>query len=80
MNDCIEEFILEVWDTIHFSCNVNYFFTSKLSHIRFGGKKHKQSTHWDLIGVVLHTILEMKDKKYLSTYPVTCGTFMYLVR
>jgi hypothetical protein len=27
-------------------------------------KKPKQSTHWDLIKVVWHTNLEMRDKKY----------------
>jgi hypothetical protein len=43
-------------------------------------KKPKKSTYWDLIGVVWHTILGMRDKKHLFAYCVTCGTFMYLVR
>jgi len=47
---------------------------------RIWWKELKQSTHWDLIEVVSHTILEMKDKKYVSPYHITYGTFMYLVR
>jgi hypothetical protein len=47
---------------------------------RIWWKKPKQSTHWDLIGVVWHTNLEMKDRKYLSTHHTNYGTFMYLVR
>jgi hypothetical protein len=47
---------------------------------RIWWKEPKQSTHWDLIRIVWHTILEMKDKKYLSTYRITYGTFMFLVR
>ncbi len=46
---------------------------------RIWWKKPKQSTHWDLIKVIWDTSLEMRDKKYLFAYRVTCGTFMYLV-
>jgi hypothetical protein len=54
--------------------------TKKTRPHRIWWKEPKQSTHWDLIGVIWHTNLEMKDRKYLFARCMTYGTFMYLVK
>jgi hypothetical protein len=61
-----------------------FFFHSSYQKIRLHKiqwKQLRQSIHWDLIkGIVWHTNLEMKDKKYLVMYHMTYGKFMCLIR
>jgi hypothetical protein len=55
--------------------------TTRLGHIRFGGKRLNKFTHWDLIKrVIWHINLEMRARKHLSAYYMTYKTFIYLVR
>ncbi len=70
--------------TFIFLCNVKFFFGllvyQEIRPYKIWWKEPKQSTHWDLIEVVWHNNLEMKDRKYLFAYCMTFWIFTYLVR